>query len=157
DALTKVKNITAYTDKVAELAKTISENEFTEFGIILCDINDLKKENDTYGHDIGDIYIMNCCRVICAVFGHSPVFRIGGDEFAVVLQGEDYRERDNLMRQMDDMVNTLSKISSSELGKASFASGMAVYDPAVDESVSDVFRRADTKMYENKNRIKDGE
>lgn len=157
DALTKVKNITAYTDKVAELAKTISENEFTEFGIILCDINDLKKENDTYGHDIGDIYIMNCCRVICAVFGHSPVFRIGGDEFAVVLQGEDYRERDNLMRQMDDMVNTLSKISSSELGKASFASGMAVYDPAVDESVSDVIRRADTKMYENKNRIKDGE
>lgn len=156
DALTKVKNITAYTDKVAELANEIAEDNNSEFGIILCDINDLKKENDTYGHDIGDAYIVNCCKVICTVFAHSPVFRIGGDEFAVVLQGDDYIHRDNLITQMENMVSKLSSISSSELGKASFASGMAIYDSEKDMAVSDVIRRADAAMYEKKKSMKDG-
>ena len=90
------------------------------------------------------------------MFKHSPVFRIGGDEFAVVLQGEDYRDRDLLMKQMENMVAKPSEITSSELGKAAFAAGMAVYEPESDVAVSDVIRRADGAMYENKKRMKDG-
>jgi GGDEF domain-containing protein len=52
------------------------------------DLNDLKHINDRYGHERGDEYIVNCCRLICQVFKHSPVFRIGGDEFVALLRGE---------------------------------------------------------------------
>ena len=47
----------------------------------------LKLINDTYGHEKGDIYLKTACNAICDVFRHSPVFRMGGDEFAVLLQG----------------------------------------------------------------------
>ncbi len=157
DCLTKVKNITAYTDKVEDLANDILKDRFTEFAIVLCDVNDLKKENDSFGHDIGDIYLKNCCKVICDVFAHSPVFRIGGDEFAVVLHSTDYQERESLMMKMEETVDVLSKIPSSEMGKAAFVSGMAVYDPVNDKTVGDVIRRADAEMYENKKRMKVGE
>lgn len=39
--------------------------------------------NDTYGHTAGDNYIKGCCKVICQIYKHSPVFRIGGDEFKI--------------------------------------------------------------------------
>lgn len=150
DALTQVKNITAYTDKVAELDRKITESSNNELAIVMCDINDLKLENDTYGHDVGDMYIKNCCKIICSVFSHSPVYRIGGDEFVVVLTDIDYKNRDMLMAQMKGMVAAAMKIDSSENGKASFASGMAVYDPYRDKTVGDVVREADMQMYRNK-------
>ena len=122
--------------------------------MIMCDINDLKKENDTYGHDVGDIYIKNCCKIICNVFTHSPVYRIGGDEFVVVLTGSDYRNREMLLSQMKGMVAAAMKIDSSENGKASFAAGMAVYDPEKFDSVGAIVREADRQMYRNKETMK---
>ena len=74
-------------DKVEELKETMKTNKHTKFALVECDINGLKGINDTYGHEIGDVYIVNSCRGICSVFKHSPVFRIGGDEFVVILQG----------------------------------------------------------------------
>ena len=55
------------------------------------DLNNLKTINDTYGHDKGNIAIMKLANMICEVFSKSPVFRIGGDEFAVILFKKDYR------------------------------------------------------------------
>ncbi len=66
------------------------------------------------------------CKVICDVFAHSPVFRMGGDEFIVVLHSTDYQERESLMMKMEETVDVLSKFI---IGKAAFVSGMAVYDP----------------------------
>ena len=150
DTLTQVKNIAAYTDKIAQLSNEIASGDLPEFAIVISDINNLKQENDTYGHDVGDIYIKNCCKILCTVFDHSPVFRIGGDEFAVVLQGRDYRNKDGLMIQMETMVKHSQNIKTSESGKASFAAGIAVYSPETDSSVSDVIKRADASMYRNK-------
>lgn len=156
DALTKVKNITAYTDKVAELDRTLMGDKKIKLGMVMCDINDLKKENDTYGHDVGDMYIKNCCKIICSVFAHSPVYRIGGDEFVVVLCDADYKNREMLMSQLRGMVSAAMKIDSTENGKASFASGMAIYDPNKNQSVGSIVREADMQMYRNKRLMKKG-
>jgi len=59
--------------------------EAPEFGVIGCDVNGLKKINDTLGHKAGDEYICAACKMLCEYFKHSPVFRIGGDEFVVIL------------------------------------------------------------------------
>lgn len=152
DALTKVKSITAYTDMVADLSDEMKSAFPHDFAIVMSDINGLKNVNDTYGHDVGDVYIKDCCKIICEVFHHSPVFRIGGDEFVVILQGTDYDEREEKMRKLEEKVEAAEKIGDVISGRASFAFGMAEYDREEDISVSDVVKRADEIMYENKHK-----
>ena len=150
DGLTGVKNITAYTDTVSKLSEQIRERNSIPFSVIICDVNKLKDVNDTYGHDVGDIYIRNCCKIICESFKGSPVFRIGGDEFAVLVRDEEYERREELKEQMYQAVRRAEKIPDFKDGKASFAFGIADYDPASGESVADVVKRADAEMYKHK-------
>lgn len=154
DALTRVKNLTAYTRKVEELNHSINISPSLKFGMVICDINNLKQENDLRGHNIGDIYIKNCCSIICKTFAHSPVYRIGGDEFAAILQGSDYENRNHLMKHLEAVISETRKIEKSEDGKASLAAGLAVYEAGRDKAVSDVFKRADELMYSRKNEMK---
>ena len=151
DTLTGVKNITAYTDVVAELSRKMNTPDGAEFGLVLCDINHLKSMNDTRGHDIGDEYIRNCCRIICDVFKRSPVYRIGGDEFTVILRGHDYENRTELIRELRNRAEGAEKLEDVEHGYASFAAGMSEYLPG-DTGVSDVFKRADIEMYASKHK-----
>lgn len=72
------------------------------FGIVLCDMNDLKLINDTRGHSFGDESIQRTSRMICNIFKHSPVFRIGGDEFVVILNGQDYERKEELISIFKD-------------------------------------------------------
>ncbi|MBE6817705.1 MAG: diguanylate cyclase [Ruminococcaceae bacterium] len=147
DALTGVKNKLAFVDAEEELSKQIQAEEEVSFAILVCDINDLKEVNDTQGHQAGDLYIQKGCSVICNVFRHSPVFRIGGDEFAVICRGQDYEHIDTLLEEMDSL-NT----QNHARGEVKVAYGMARFEPG--ESVQSVFERADKRMYENKAALK---
>lgn len=150
DPLTRVKNIAAYTDKIAALSREMSLDRHMQFAIVVCDVDGLKNTNDTYGHDVGDIYIRNCSGIICNVFAHSPVYRIGGDEFVAVLQGMDYSCADALMETLFHRVEKSSKIREIRSGRASLSAGIAIYDSKTDFTVGDVIKRADTEMYINK-------
>ena len=144
DALTKVKNKHAYTQAVKELDEQAAA-EGIEYAVIVMDINGLKHVNDTQGHHAGDIYIKDCCHIICSVFKHSPVFRIGGDEFTVLLTGEDFDNRETLLDHFKDIV-----MENKKKGLASLACGMATFDKGLDKDVESVFERADKAMYDNK-------
>ncbi len=150
DVLTGVRSLAAYTDKVEELKESMKTNKDTKFALVECDINGLKNINDTYGHEIGDVYIVNSCRGICSVFKHSPVYRIGGDEFVVVLEDEDYEARKELMEALRQLIDASVKKKDALHGRISLAAGMAEYNPKKDKTVGDVLKRADTSMYNNK-------
>lgn len=151
DSLTKVKNIAAYTDKVADISSKMSAaGPALQYAVVMCDVNNLKKVNDSFGHDVGDTYIKNCCKIICDIFDHSPVYRIGGDEFVVILQNKDFNNKEELMCKLFDVISETAKIEDFKLGKADLAAGIAVYDPNLDFSFSDVVKRADIAMYKNK-------
>ena len=147
DALTGVKNRNAYRVYEERLNAQIEINRAPEFAIIILDVNDLKKVNDNEGHKAGDQYLRDACRIVCTTFKRSPVFRVGGDEFCVLAQGDDYAHLDELVDQMnahnDDAV---------ENGGIVVALGMARYEK--DEKVALVYERADKKMYENKSELK---
>ena len=149
DELTHVKNKTAYHEKEKELQKQI-EAGCDPFGIVVCDINGLKTINDTEGHRAGDEYIKACCLLVCRTYQHSPVFRIGGDEFAVILRGEDYANREKLLADLQRRVEENIRISEGPV----IASGMAEFQPG-DRQVGDVFTRADSRMYENKTYLRE--
>ena len=97
DVLTGVKSKLAYSDKVQQLDKALENGVLDKLAIVVFDLNDLKRINDTLGHDVGDEMIISACRLICKVFDHSPVYRIGGDEFAAILEGSDYEDREELI------------------------------------------------------------
>lgn len=153
DALTHVHNKGAYEIAVNELQEQLddaSRQEPIEFGIGIFDCDHLKQINDKFGHDKGDVYIKTACAIICDVFDHSPVFRIGGDEFAVLLRNDDYENREALTAEFDERVAVRCASAECDWERVSVSHGIAVYDPATDESVSDVARRADKCMYEAK-------
>lgn len=145
DALTGVQSRIAYEQKEKNLNGQLAAGEKPEFALVVCDVNNLKQTNDRFGHEAGDKLIVSCARIICEIFTHSPVYRIGGDEFTVVLQGNDYALREELMRGCE------ARLQSSGL---SLARGIGIYDPSRDKSVENVFIRADAAMYENKKIMK---
>lgn len=150
DALTGVKNKHAYIDAEAHLNGKIENGEAIEFAIAVFDMNGLKVINDTMGHRVGDDYIRSACNIICSTFNLSPVFRVGGDEFVAVVQGQDY---DNL----DKLVSEIAEINrkNSKENKAVVACGTARYNG--ERNVAAVFERADYEMYKNKRLLKSGD
>lgn len=149
DELTGVKSKHAFADACRQWNEQIESGTAAAFAVAMCDVNGLKSVNDTQGHKAGDSFLRGACRVICEVFKHSPVFRIGGDEFAVILSGSDYAIRGELLRSFVD-----SNAERGRSGGAVIACGMADMRPGVDGSFSEVLERADAAMYENKERLK---
>ena len=151
DALTKVRNKRAYD------LETMRLDESTEsYGIIMIDMNGLKTINDTYGHEKGDVSIKNLCQYICRIFKHSPVFRVGGDEFIVVLEHTDFMDREVLIETLrEEFSKSTDDATLEPWEKVSAAIGYAVYDPEIDSNANNVLKRADAAMYENKRQFKD--
>ena len=156
DALTSVRNKGAYTTFVDDLQERLQSGEDIAFAVGVFDCDNLKHVNDEYGHEKGDIYLRKACRLICRVFQHSPVFRIGGDEFSVVLQNEDLKNQDVLARQFAEAMAEISDSVPNEWEQVHVSMGIAVYDATSDRGVNDVVRRADELMYENKRMRKSG-
>ncbi len=150
DSLTGVKNKTAYAEEIALLDKKISAGG-AQFCIVMVDVNFLKRVNDTYGHEIGNTYLQNACRLTCAVFGAENVYRVGGDEFVVILEGNKVSLSKYFVAQFkSEMEHKLSNESLALWEKVSAAVGLAVYEPDKDKTADEVFKRADKEMYANK-------
>ena len=121
----------------------------------MVDLNFLKRINDTYGHEQGNIAIKKLCHLVCAIFEHSPVFRIGGDEFAVVLEHNDYAKVSDLVDTFNAKLDEMAADTKLEpWERISAAIGVARYDPVTDSSVANVFKRADKAMYLRKKEMK---
>ena len=151
DSLTLVKNKGAFTAYIDELQDELDKGSCnTGFAIGVFDCDDLKLVNDAHGHDKGDLYIKTASHLICTVFSRSPVFRIGGDEFSVILRNEDFDSREELTARIKKELSDISASAANSWEEVHLSMGIAVYDPGRDHSVNDVVRRADQIMYEEK-------
>ena len=156
DPLTNVNNRMAYEDKEKYLQSLINSGSDEGFAVAMFDVNNLKMINDSQGHEAGDEYLIRACHLICDVFKHSPVYRIGGDEFVAVLSGEDYDKRDENLKLINDRMSPYSAELPLPGDYVSVACGIAVYDNSTDSSVADVIKRADEEMYKDKAAKKEG-
>ncbi len=147
DELTGVKNKHAYAELEKHLDELLRDNKEFDFAIVVFDLNGLKKINDTLGHQAADEFIKRGCDLICRIFKHSPVYRVGGDEFVVVAQGYDYLNIDALMLKLRK-----HNIKNQLRGDVVIAGGMSRFEG--DNRVKDVFNRADEAMYRNKRELK---
>ena len=153
DELTHVGNKVAYRSYTEQLQQKIEQGE-AEFAVVMADANHLKTVNDTYGHVKGDIYLQTCCEILCDVYQHSPVFRIGGDEFVIMLTNRDYINRNILIMKMKTRLTDAQNAPDAQpWTAASIALGMAIYQPEFDKTVQQVVHRADNEMYADKKRL----
>lgn len=152
DAMTGLKNKASYQTAVNLLQERIHQG-FCDFAVIVFDLNNLKRINDSLGHEAGDKLIKNAGKTIGRAFSHSPVFRIGGDEFVAILENDD-------LRFFQDCLETLERINRElndnlkEEERISIAYGIARFDQERDKNYHDVFSRADKEMYRHKLSIK---
>jgi len=153
DALTSTKNRMAFEIHKKILAEEIAKGA-NNIAFVVADINNLKTINDAFGHEFGDKYIKNASDFICKIFKHSPVFRIGGDEFLIVLTGQDFDNRFELTEKMGNEMLAIDKNETDPIKKVSIAFGFVDYDASKDTSIDDAIRRADKEMYANKRKYK---
>lgn len=152
DELAAVKNVAAYDRKVYDLNQKIAAGQ-AAFVVVMVDLNQLKDVNDRFGHEKGNIALQRLCQAVCRIYKHSPVYRIGGDEFVVILEGEDYAHRDALFEKVRAFEHIRDLSAAQPWTKLAASVGMAVYDKTRDTAYRAVFNRADTKMYEQKQHL----
>lgn len=153
DSLTGLRNTTSYEERIRNVDKQIQQKD-TSFGVVVFDINNLKETNDTYGHNAGNTLIVTASQIISDTFSGSSVFRIGGDEFVVILQDRNLEQYDRLLAEFDAVcANTFVETEDAKLS-VSIAKGFSLFDPARDTQFLDVFNRADDEMYKDKKKMK---
>lgn len=150
DAVTHLGNRNSFELEVNKIPK----EELDSYGIIMCDLNGLKYFNDNYGHSMGDSYIIISAEMIYdAFFSYGRTFRIGGDEFAVLTNNLNEGDFARIYEQMNEKIDSLSKSYFEE--RMGVAAGFANFDSKSDSSLFDTEKRADEKMYKQKQKMKE--
>ncbi|MEG1913416.1 MAG: GGDEF domain-containing protein, partial [Cloacibacillus sp.] len=113
--------------------------------------NNLKATNDLYGHQAGDEYLKIFAELLCETFRGCPVYRIGGDEFAVVFR--DVPE-ETVRSDWDALRRRIEVIKSEQGHSISAAFGYAFWDASGLDTIEKVFKEADDRMYLHKKQIR---
>jgi diguanylate cyclase (GGDEF)-like protein len=118
--------------------------------LLYCDVDDLKRINDSFGHKEGDLAILRAADALESTFRDSDIVaRLGGDEFAVLASEASIPERQTIESRMANCLKTASGEESRY--KLSVSIGVARYDPETPISLGALMARADENMYAHKN------
>lgn len=120
----------------------------TSVSVLFFDLDGLKKTNDTHGHEIGSQFIAEFSSLLRINFRSADILaRVGGDEFAVVTESKNFEVALQRLTEAAEAVNQLP----SKAYSLCYSVGVASLNPDSSESFEDLVRRADAKMYEEKN------
>jgi len=148
DALTSLRNRHAFMDELAVALRSVPLGQ--PVALVYCDLDRFKELNDARGHAAGDEALADFARILAdSIRSDDSAFRIGGDEFALLLPGCDEREAERVVeRALDSWAATWSGDEAQPHLGASF--GIAVCRRDAEANVEELLRRADEAMYEAK-------
>ena len=149
DGMTGVGNKTAYLEKIHSLNQEIRQGK-ASFTVFMFDLNRLKEINDEYGHECGDLAIADTAQMLKKVFGKDHIYRIGGDEFIVILDGMQPRDIERYYQDFENKMASNQHAERPYKTLLSVSKGAAVFQPGEDTEYQEVFRRADRVMYQEK-------
>ncbi|MCQ2771175.1 MAG: GGDEF domain-containing protein [Clostridia bacterium] len=153
DVLTGLGNETAYFEYVDKINGRIEKENYHDFAVVLMDLNGLKATNDKYGHRYGCHLVVESGHRLPILFTTSKLFHIGGDEFVGIVEGDNFKKLESLIKRFDeDFTHTRIAYEGHDL-LLSLARGYSVCQGG--EHYRNVFQRADEMMYENKAIIKE--
>lgn len=147
DAMTMIYNRGYFYEKHKELYATIKDQSYI---FIATDIDNLKKVNDTYGHDAGDRFICHFVNMVKSHLDDEAIFgRYGGDEFNILLQGATYEAASELMQKITKALMTDPLEYLDKKIYVSYSYGIAKY-PEDERDYNQLIIKADQLMYEHK-------
>lgn len=147
DMFTDTYNRNAYESDVAAYGKK------RDTLVITFDLNNLKFHNDHFGHKFGDKYIKDAAVIIKKVFQkYGKIYRIGGDEFCILIDSRVWCPVDRLLLDMQDMQDAYNE--KTQVVHMQIAYGYAWFDENQDQDLEHTRNRADKRMYENKDKQK---
>ena len=151
DRLTGMKNRLAYDEYMEGIQRQMTELE--NVALVYLDLNKLKSINDSFGHSAGDEVLIAAARCIEKAFaGCGECFRIGGDEFCVILP-EPTEKPEEWYDRLEREVGGYNAGSRYRMSLAKGTSYLRTEDGAL-KTISDWKHEADMKMYEDKGRQK---
>ena len=149
DTMTGLGNRAAF-DRDAETMQ--QRGGIKNVALAVFDINGLKHVNDTYGHVAGDELIKSAAHCIKEAFSELGVcYRIGGDEFVVIMPNASQNEAKAAMQRL---MECTSKVSAGNPEGLSVADGLAVGESNEEDYIYQLFRQADKEMYEKKGKMR---
>jgi diguanylate cyclase (GGDEF)-like protein/PAS domain S-box-containing protein len=150
DIMTGIYNRAFFEEEMSRL----SRSRYYPFSILVMDMDNLKKINDQYGHQTGDIALQNMANIIKSCFRSEDVIaRIGGDEMAVLLQGLDAQGVANAKERILEAIKAHNQLNPADI-QISISIGCGTATMA-GESLTDIFKFADERMYEDKKKKKE--
>jgi len=152
DSLTGLYN-RRYFEKIIEKLITISKRKDEDLSLVILDIDNFKRVNDNYGHDIGDLVLKKLSSVLTEMLRESDVIsRIGGEEFAILLPNTNIHSAYELSNKIRIKVEEMNLgLDKENLLTFTISLGVASYSKEVDENFYSIFKRADEALYEAKN------
>lgn len=150
DSLTGLGNRTAYQQEM----KRLEAEELKDISFAMFDIDGLKRTNDELGHEAGDCLIKSSAECLEQAFGHlGSLYRIGGDEFVLIMKQVDETQFKEACKKSAQEMQAYNK--KKPAAKMSVSIGWADYEENHDQSIADILRRADDRMYMNKEKRKE--
>lgn len=153
DGLTGLGNRTAYLEQIE--AHASGETGITQLGIVFLDVNNLKKVNDSQGHEKGDELIVAASKIIADSFGKSgQSYRIGGDEFCVLMTGGSLQEKYEAgFARFQQLIDDANRVKGRTY-EIQIANGFSICDMISREKIDEAVAAADSAMYANKSFLK---
>lgn len=156
DPLTSVRNRTAFDLYMGKMNDRIdTRGRKPQFAVCVFECDNIRENNLLYGHENGDISLKTLCTLICKVFKHSSVFRIAGEQFAAVLQQDDYDHREELWKIFEVGSQKANEAAPNPWQKVEVSCGMAVFDPVQDKTMNDVLARAESIRADSASEVKE--
>ena len=150
DGLTGLYNRAAFMEEQKQIDR--NRKKYQNVICICADVNNLKQINDEDGHLIGDQVLCRVAAYLRDFFSpYGKVFRIGGDEFVVLIYDLDISRLVQILCDMEDRVKADNEI---KIPPADFAVGYDSLQPG--EKMETCTKRADDRMYEHKKAMKEG-
>ena len=148
DDMTSLKNKTAYLQAIKDIdLKKIGTISYT---VAVFDICSLKAVNDNFGHEYGDMLIINAANILKKIFDINSVYRFGGDEFIGIFYGLSEYGIIDLFYKFDNEISAFNQDQKEDSLKLHISKGFSVFNKDTDTCFKDVFERADTAMYDDK-------
>mgnify|MGYP002852291396 FL=1 len=146
DAMTGSRNKAAYMDRVKILERRTAE-DMAEFTVYIFDVNGLKRMNDTYGHEYGDMLIKDSATILRSIFKEENIFRTGGDEFVVIEESTPEEKIKKILMRFDNAVIAFNRTNDLYTEELAISKGAATFNKELDANYKSVFDRADKAMY----------
>jgi len=148
DFLTGIYNRRGF-ETLAKRQIEIANRQMKKFYLIYIDVDNMKYINDNYGHLVGDNVLINTAKILNDTFRKSDIIaRIGGDEFAVIIE-EEIVSVNSIINRLEEKLREYNTKKNFPF-ELSLSIGKSIFEPQDPSSFEELLVRADKMMYKNK-------